>query len=209
MIRKRIKWIKSRELNKCDFKRELQCLELLRCLRHPNIIELLSSYEQHGDYYLLFPELSMDLCTFFTLEARFRDFGNSLTFFKALSGLASAVETVHSLSIATDELVISRIGYHHDIRPKNVLVTHNTFVLTDFGLMRFKMPEDGSQSRWISTIGDYIAPECMDSDYNRLIVGRSIDVWALGCLIADVATYMQSGKDAVQKFREKRRQTAN
>ena len=207
MIRKRIKMIKHRKPER-DFKSELQCLELLRCLRHPNIIELLSSYEQHGDYYLLFPELSMDLCTFLTLDARFGNFQNSLTFFKALSGLASAVETVHSLSVEIDELIISRIGYHHDIRPKNVLVTHDTFVLTDFGLMRFKMPEDSSQSQWVSTIGDYIAPECMDNDYNRLTVGRSIDIWALGCLVADVSTYMESGKDALQEFREKRRETA-
>lgn len=150
----------------------------------------------------------MDLSTFFTLKTRFKAFQTSLTFFNALSGLASAVETIHSLSIETDELVISRIGYHHDIRPQNILVTHDTFVLTDFGLMRFKMPDEGSQSQWISTIGDYIAPECMDEEYDRKKVGRSIDIWALGCLVADVATYMESGSDAVQEFREKRRETA-
>lgn len=189
------------------FKKELECLELLRCIRHSSIIELLASYEQHGDYFLLFPKLSMNLEDFLKMDTRIGEFGDDLTFFNALCGLASAVEVVHELSIESEELIVTRIGYHHDIKPKNILVTENTFVLTDFGLARLNVPDEGSQSQWINTIGDYIAPECMDDKFNHKVVGRSIDVWALGCLIADVATYMELGKDGVQKYRDMRKHT--
>jgi serine/threonine protein kinase len=206
VVKKRIKMI-GRRPNEKGFKKELQCLELLRCLRHKNIIELLASYEQLGEFFLLFPKLDMDLSAFLKRPDRFAEFKDSITFYKALSGLASAIETVHNLAFESENVIVSRIGHHHDIRAKNILVTSNTFILTDFGLSRLKMPEEGSQTQWISTIGDYIAPECMNQKLENLPVGRSIDIWALGCLIADVATYMELGCDGVREHRKRRFET--
>ncbi|KAF3129065.1 hypothetical protein TWF703_009095 [Orbilia oligospora] len=111
------------------------------------------------------------------------------------------------LELQTERALVSRIGYHHDIRPKNVLVTQTTFVLTDFGVARLKFPGQGSQTLWPSTIGDYIAPECMDEDYEEQVVGRSIDIWSLGCLLAEVVTYMKFGSSGVTRFRAARRVT--
>ncbi|KAF3150424.1 hypothetical protein TWF594_009068 [Orbilia oligospora] len=72
---------------------------------------------------------------------------------------------------------------------------------------RLKFPGQGSQTLWPSTIGDYIAPECMDEDYEEQVVGRSIDIWSLGCLLAEVVTYMKFGSSGVTRFRAARRVT--
>jgi serine/threonine protein kinase len=212
VIRKRIKLIqrrnvRGREAQTLAYKKELEALELLRYLRHPNIIELLASYEFNDEYYLLFPVLSMDLSAFLQSEDRYAEFAHNRTFYTALSQLSSAIEAIHRLSLFEEDLLIEKIGYHHDIRPKNILVTESTFVLTDFGLARFKMPEEGSETLWKETIGDYIAPECMSEDYTRLDVGRAIDIWSLGCLLTEVAAYMELGPQGVKDFAEYRRKT--
>lgn len=198
---------RSKENTARAYKTEVDCLELLRHLRHECIVELLASYEHRNEHYLIFPILSMDLSEFLTREERFGDFVNNSTFYNALSGLTSAVQSIHEISIVSEDLLISKIGYHHDIRPKNILVKPNMLVLTDFGLARFKMPDEGSQTRWKNTIGDYIAPECMSEDYTHLEVGRSIDIWSLGCLLTEVAAYMERGPSGVMDFRQKRRRT--
>jgi serine/threonine protein kinase len=212
VIRKRIKLIKrrksgAREAQALAYKKELECLELLRHLRHSNIIELLFSYEYKDEYYLLFPMLSMDLSEFLSREEPYGEFKNNKTFYAALSQLSSAIQAVHSLSFANEDMLVQKIGYHHDIRPQNILVTENTFVLTDFGLARFKLPEEGSETLWRETIGDYIAPECMTEDYTRLDTGRSIDIWSLGCLVTEIAAYMERGPGGVTAFANSRRRT--
>ena len=181
IIRKRIKLIgrqkvKAHEYRLVSYRKELECLEILRHIRHSNIIDLLASYEHRNEYYLLFPMLPMDLSEFLKREERFSNFKNNTTFYTALSQLASAVQAIHSISISKEDLLVEKIGYHHDIRPKNILVTEDTFILTDFGLARFKIPDESSETLWRETIGHYIAPECMTEDYTCLRVGRSIDI---------------------------------
>ncbi|KAL9118496.1 MAG: hypothetical protein Q9187_004957 [Circinaria calcarea] len=206
VVRKRLKMIKSQEATDKAFRREMECLEVLRCLRHDNIIQLLGSYTHKGEHNLLFPSLPQDLASFLQLDERFGEFRENLTFYDALSGLASAVGMVHNVVVdaSNRQSPLTRIGYHHDIRPKNILVTSSTFILADFGLARFKPANEDSKTRWKTGVGDYIAPECMDENFDRKKVGRSIDIWSLGCLIAEIATYMEGGPSHVKKFREER-----
>ena len=186
--------------------REKECLELLRSLRHDNIVELLATYTHRQQHNLLFPLLPMDLEEFLNRQTRFESFQNNLTFYSALYGLASAIDAVHNLNIKAQQYqeAFTMIGYHHDIRPKNILVTPSTFLLADFGLARFKSADQSSKTPWKSGFGDQIAPECMDEDGRSLKVGRSMDIWSFGCLIANIATYMEQGPSGVKEFREKR-----
>ena len=189
-----------------SFKQEQEVLELLRTLRHPNIVELFCSYTYESEHSLLFPRLDMDLERFFSLEKRFGAFQWDNTFFTAISGLSSALNFIHNLHLTEDEhkVELTRIGYHHDIRPRNILVNSNTFLLTDFGLAKMKRVEKGSQSKWKDINSDYVAPECMDADFNDQSVGRAVDIWAIGCLIIDIVSYMvwgPSGRSDAQKHR--------
>ena len=205
VVRKRLKTRKT-EAARRDYDREKECLELLRLLRHPNILQLVASYTYRGEYNFLFPRLDMDLEQFLALQDSFGDFGQNLTYIRAMEGLSSALESIHNLHInPTDSNVdVSRIGYHHDLRPRNILVTSNTFLLADFGLSRFKLANANSRTKWRENMGDYIAPECMNQDFEPQDVGRAIDIWAFGGIIIDVAWYREQGPTGVEKARSAR-----
>lgn len=206
VVRKRIKILKNNVKTVADFENEKKCLELLRGLRHSNIIELLGSYTHRGQHNFLFPLLPLNLADFLRHETRFESFQQNVTFYNALHGLSSAIEAVHNLHIHGQQYQdgLAMIGYHHDIRPKNILVSQSTFILADFGLARFKDADEDSRTPWKLGIGDYIAPECMDNDFIALNVGRSMDIWAFGCLISEIATYMEQGPSGVIKFQANR-----
>ena len=137
---------------------------------------------------------------------RFAMFSWDFTFFSALRGLGSALSKLHRLYLnGTDHKIqLEAIGYHHDIRPANILVSRKTFILADFGMGNYKPAEAPSQTPWKSTIGDYLAPECMDDSHKPQDVGRAVDVWAFGCLLAEVLTYMLRGATGVDDFRRRR-----
>ena len=168
---------------------------MLGALNHNNIVKLYCSYTYHSEHNLLFPRMEMDLEEFFTQKERLGKFQCNTTFYTALSGLTSALIYVHNFRLTQDEhrVDVIRIGYHHDIRPRNVLVNASTFLLTDFGLARMKNVEMGSQSIWKDINSDYIAPECLDIDLANQNVGRAVDIWAMGCLVIDTISYMMNG----------------
>lgn len=188
------------------FREEMKCLKLLHRLQHPNIVALLGSYTYNNENNLVFPHIDMDLERFLSIEGRFADFERDQTFFYALHGLASALSSVHNLKLNRNDhdIELARIGYHHDFRPANILVSPRTFLLADFGLAKMKKEEMGSHTRYKAGGGDYMAPECMAKDFTRQQIGRPADVWSYGCTIAEVATYMEQGADGVRNFRQQR-----
>ena len=151
----------------------------------------------------------MDLAQFFSNDDRHGNFCWDFTFFSALHGLASGLSNVHNIRLqaATNGIDFEAIGYHHDLRPANILVNLETFVLADFGLGKLKSAVEPSTTAWKSGAGDYLSPECMDENFLHKQVGRSIDVWAFGCLIADVATFIYMGSDGLHKFCDARLST--
>ena len=127
-------------------------------------------------------------------------------FYTALQGLSSAIAVIHSLNLNTKDhdVELQRIGYHHDIRPANVLVDSKTFYLADFGLARMKPSEEVSGTNWKAGLGDYVAPECMNSSLMRQEVGRPLDIWSFGCMILEIAAYIRGGPKGVNGFHNRR-----
>ncbi|KAH7110535.1 kinase-like domain-containing protein, partial [Dendryphion nanum] len=208
IVRKRFKL--PRELTKESRDRmlanERRCLRELGRLKHRNIIQMLGSYAHRDECYILFPHVDMNLEEFMKRPDRFGDFIHDRTFFAALQGLASALACVHNLKldVETHGIQLERVGYHHDFRPQNILVNSKTFLLADFGLSKIKPVEDGSRTEWKSGAPGYRAPECTDMNFRPQKVGRSIDMWAFGCMIAEVVTYMKHGPDGITRFRQRR-----
>lgn len=202
VVRKRLKAGGSPD----EFEREDKCLRLLNGLRHPNIVPFLGSYTHKKEYYFLFPYIQTDLGKFLTSECRQGEFRWDFTFYAALAGLASALAKTHRLVLDEEKhgIQVEAIGYHHDLRPPNVLVSHDSFILADFGLGSLKDAEALSLTPYKPISGDYIAPECTDMDENSQTVNRAIDVWAFGCLILEVVTYLLKGQDGIKEFRGKR-----
>ncbi|KAL2038546.1 hypothetical protein N7G274_008593 [Stereocaulon virgatum] len=208
IVRKRLRTQtgQSKEAYDKAFRNEQRCLILLNQLNHPNIVPLLASYTYEREHNFLFPAYEMDLEGFFKRGDRFADFRWNFTFYSALRGLAAALCSIHKLHLVERKhgLDLDAIGYHHDLRPANILIDRETFVLADFGLGKLKSQDSISQTQWKVGNGDYVAPECMDENFTHQEVGRAIDVWAFGCLLIEVATYIERSAAGLEEFRKLR-----
>lgn len=196
---------KESEASQVDFELELENLAMLKYLKHPNIIELLGSYTHDSKYNLIFPKASCGDLAELLKKPRSQLFASNDSFLIALGELSSAVSAVHNF--ASDDRELAKSGCHHDIKPKNILVNGTRFILADFGLSRFKSPEQISETPFKVGEGYYLAPECQDIDglFLRHNIRRSSDVWSFGCIIAEVLTYMMKGAEGVEEFMQKRR----
>ncbi|KAI1178096.1 kinase-like protein [Nemania sp. FL0916] len=178
-----------------DHKKELENLAILNQLKHPNIVELLGSFAHNGKHSLLFP---------LAKEGNLRDLLATERDSTKFQTLASAVEQVHIFSQST--LNLGLIGCHHDVRPRNILVSDGLFILADFGLSSLKSLSQDSQTPFKNVSDDYLAPECEDweNGFQGGVVHRSADIWSFGCIVAEIATYIALGSEGVKRFREAR-----
>jgi serine/threonine protein kinase len=131
-------------------------LRLLNQLRHPNIVRLLGSYTHREEHYFLFPCIDMDLKQFFQRHDRFGKFQWDFTFYSALRGLGNALSNTHSLRLNQEAhgVDFEAIKYHYDIRPANILVSQETFLLANFGLGNLKPANAQSLTPLKSELGD-------------------------------------------------------
>lgn len=179
-------------------------MSYLHHLEHPNILPLLTSYTYNGVPNFLLPLVEGgDLEQLLNKNRRPKDFARDNNFYDALSGLTSALETLHDYKSCV--LGTEMIGYHHDLKPKNVLVSEARFVLSDFGLSKLKTGDD-SRTPFKKGQGHYLAPECEDLERNfsKGVISRASDVWSLGCILLEVIVFMVGGNDAIVDFRQRR-----
>ena len=200
---------KESEASEGDFTLELENLALLKCLKHPNIVELLGSFTHGSKQNLIFPRASSgDLAQLFK-QVRPPQFASNDSLLVALAELSFAVDAVHNFFASNiDE---AKSGCHHDIKPKNILVDGTHFLLADFGLSKFKDPEQTSKTTFKIGEGYYMAPECQDVDgeFDLHSIRRSSDIWSFGCIIAELLTYMMKGPAGIVDFKDRRKFKTN
>ena len=198
------KQIKPRRNAQNEFRQEEHILSFLRCLEHPNIIQLLAAYTIHQTHYFLFPQADGDLKHFLRQENRLPGFQTDNEVFQALYELASAIEAVHNYFSNTFN--VRKIGCHYDLKPDNILYRPGKLILSDFGLSRLSDEDQGSKSLYRNGGAEYWAPEChsVDEDFKKLPVGRSSDMWSFGCILSEMLTYLQEGSTGVENFSSKR-----
>ncbi|KAL9605635.1 MAG: hypothetical protein Q9179_001175 [Wetmoreana sp. 5 TL-2023] len=192
-----------------DFERELTSMSILKQIRHPNIIQLLAAYSYHDKYHLVFPRAQGGSLKRL-LDGAIPPMGldSTETMMVAVAGLSSAICAMHDLSFDSTSL----IGCHRDLKPDNILLNNSDLLLADFGLSRFKPSDESSRSDFQQGQGEYLAPECEDLDFNefkRRRIGRSSDIWSLGCILLELLTYLLKGRDGVREFRTWRKQVSN
>jgi serine/threonine protein kinase len=94
--------------------------------------------------------------------------------FREAIGLAEGVAALHADN--NGKFII-----HCDIKPANVLIDDGMFKLADFGLSRFKDSDETSKTEWHRGTALYSPPE------RESLMGRGRDVWALGCVLLEIA----------------------
>lgn len=198
------KEFRPRDDHRSAYETELRNLSILKLLRHPNIIEVFSSYAYQKKLNLIFPRARGGTLKDLLSGPRPQSFISDASIIAALAGLCSAIYAVHQFASSSHTLEL--IGCHHDLKPANVLVEGSTFVLADFGLSRFKDASELSATPSRTVHRYYTPPECWrpDNRAEKPIIHRSSDIWSLGCIIAEVVTYMLGGVEGVEEFERQR-----
>ena len=196
--------------------REVQTLQKRR--NHPNIIPLLASYTldivESGHsvktLFLLFPLAEMDLADWMTKPqmpinvTRLSKEERQAYLYRSIYALASGISYLH-------REVDGKVTAHHDLKPRNILVVDDKLKIADFGHSHLRPLIEGSATEGASGLGtyEYQPPEYWNQDGSRAQVkhGRAFDVWALGCIIIELAILVvhdwQSGM--VMEFRNERK----
>ena len=91
-------------------------------------------------------------------------------------------------------------GYHGDLRPHNILVRPDTFVLADFGLAKMEEHNSNSSS-YKGGGGDFVAPESFTRGTQ---IAGSADIWSFGGILVEIASYMTGGPAARSSAQEQR-----
>jgi serine/threonine protein kinase len=114
---------------------------------------------------------------------------------------------------------------HMDLKPNNILIDRDEdsavgkWILTDFGISTFKEDDEAASADLVSfenltfkttparLPGAYQPPETEKTGQSS--AGRRGDIWAFGCIFAEVLSFALGRGDAVQTFRMSRKQTQN
>lgn len=151
----------------------------------------------------------MDLHDFLLQRDRPVGFAETSSFQQAMHGLSDGLSYLHNFrsrpSSPKISSEVSMHGYHHDIKPRNVLVRGTAFILADFGTSKMKELGEDSQTPWKNTTFEYGAPECRDPESLAAgVVGRPLDIWSLACIFTEIVTYAEQGSEGVTDFRQRR-----
>jgi serine/threonine protein kinase len=204
MVRKELRFFHTQQQ---DYEHEQHILSLLRCMQHPSIIQFYTAYTLNRVPTLLFAPADYNLAEFLTRPLPQLQFGRDQAILDALYGLSSAISHVHNYFSEANNLRL--IGCHYDLKPKNILVTPGRFILADFGISRLKPESDSSRSGFKAGISDYSGPECQDlvDNFEKHRIGRQSDIWSFGCILAEIASYLDYGQSGVEAFAETRKIT--
>jgi serine/threonine protein kinase len=169
------------------------------------MVQLISSYTFRDTYNILFERAESDLESLLSRSERPPALRSDNSLFQALQGLCSAVAAFHHF--AHPELELYLKGYHHDLKPENILVNGSRFLLSDFGLSKLKDMDMKSKTLSKDIMGYYLAPESetIEDGFQNKLIGQPSDIWALGCILAVVLTYIRRGPSGVQEFEQRRR----
>ncbi|RPB05734.1 kinase-like protein [Choiromyces venosus 120613-1] len=189
------------------FESERGPLELLRTRGHPHIIKLLGSYSQNNAYNFFFPLADGSLKDLFDRGRQGFEMDDD-RFYSSIVGLSSAINHIHNFTYESGGRNMNFKGYHHDLKPANILIHQGKFIIADFGLSKLKA--DANTTSTVHKTGSraYLPPEAMSSDpeanFDDPIVGRGVDIWAFGCILAEIATFLLKGSESVSEFGRRR-----
>ncbi|XP_018578858.1 calcium/calmodulin-dependent protein kinase type 1 [Anoplophora glabripennis] len=140
-------------------------IKVLRRLKHPNIVQLLETFEDKSKVYLI-----MELVTGGELFDRIVEKGSYTEKDAAdlIRQVLEAVDYMHEQGVV-----------HRDLKPENLLYyspdEDSKIMISDFGLS--KMEDSGIMATACGTPG-YVAPEVLA----QKPYGKAVDVWSIGVI---------------------------
>lgn len=146
-------------------------IRILKELKHDNIVNLIEVFRWKGKIFLVFEFVPHTMLE----ELENNPSGLSLMEIKKyMWQLIRGTDFVHQHNVI-----------HRDLKPENLLISKfGALKICDFGFARFLSGPDSLYTDYVSTRW-YRAPELLVGDANY---GQAIDVWAVGCLLAELVT---------------------
>ncbi|XP_048257019.1 ribosomal protein S6 kinase beta-1-like isoform X1 [Haliotis cracherodii] len=143
---------------------------ILECVKHPFIVDLIYAFQTGGKLYLILEYLPGGEL-FMQLEREGIFMEDTACFY--LAEITLAIEHLHSQGII-----------YRDLKPENILLDSQGHVkLTDFGLCKESI-NDGTVTHTFCGTIEYMAPEIL----TRSGHGKAVDWWSLGALMYDMLT---------------------
>ncbi|KAL4589539.1 hypothetical protein LXL04_002447 [Taraxacum kok-saghyz] len=166
-------------------------VEVLSCAQHRNVVMLIGYCVEDGRRLLVY-----EYICFGSLDSHL--YGNSHGLLEWSARQKIAVGAARGLRYLHEECRVGCI-VHRDMRPNNILLTHDFEALVgDFGLARWQPDgETGVETRVIGTFG-YLAPEYAQSGE----ITEKADVYSFGVVLIELIT----GRKAVDINRPKGQQ---
>ena len=192
------------ESKRDQFENELRVLKCFSGNSNPHMINLLMAYEQGAHFNLVFSWAESDLRTFWRNNKPSRSLSEALWMSRQLEGITAALASLHGANCKPEDRD-KPLGRHGDLKPENILYFRGstsgglgTFVIADFGLSRCSFvpgrPEQCPTK--LPRTPAYAAPEGL--------LAASYDIWTLGCVFLEFATWLLLGQEEQHKFNKAR-----
>ncbi|KAJ2901416.1 hypothetical protein MKZ38_001898 [Zalerion maritima] len=220
-----VKWLYSE--SKEAFQKEVEGLKKFSDDAHSHLISLLATYEHAEKYCLIFrrrkqissatgnrtqnPSLTSSwLDGTKKTDGQHQHQHQPATPSSAIRPLAKTVLSLSSGAAGAPSIFHpgELFGRHGDIKPENILLfpdkddTRGILKTPDFGLAEFSSRKTRSVRRQVPGLSpSYRAPE---ADLRGKVIRRSYDIWTLGCLYLEFATWAIGGLGMVSKFKRLR-----
>ncbi|KAK1829012.1 kinase-like domain-containing protein [Podospora conica] len=202
-----VKRLKTKK--RSDFDKEVTMLRKLG--GKPHTVTLLGTFYHNGAYSLMFPWAECDLCGWWGRSQdppSMSDPALGRWVSAQCFGLITALGWIHNpggdvLDAQDQEL----FGRHGDIKPENILWYNwgawGQLVLSDFGLteLNHKLTCTNVENGKVLNTTTYAPPESILPDHR---ISRIIDVWALGCVYLEFATWLLRGGKGISEFQTRR-----
>ena len=161
-------------LEKCRLTRNRQIIrlnreiEILKKVKHPNIIQLYSVIETEKQIFLIMEYIKgKELYQYIVMKTKIPEDEACFFFQQIISG----IEYLNDLKIA-----------HRDIKSENILIEENTktIKIIDFGLSNTYSDKNNEILSTACGSPFYAAPEMLKGDYYK---GSTVDIWSVGVVL--------------------------
>ncbi|KAI0546395.1 kinase-like domain-containing protein [Xylaria curta] len=191
-----------------SFEREVQMLRRFNRTKHSHIVTLLAAYTHCGNNYLIFPWATHDLQMYWEKVRPKPDAGDvKLVQWICHQAwmLVQAVSRIHKLGenekIPEEERLYGR---HGDLKPENILWYKSRqgfgkLVIADMGLSKTHRYQSKTYilDKRIPATARYRPPEL---DYEGGLLGRTFDIWTLGCIFLEMLNWLHGGYEQLAKM---------
>ena len=153
--------------------RELNTCIQLASKNHPNIVKLFGYWISNSVLYLIMEFMPQTLCSVLNHLAEEKMRMKTDRMKRLMSQLSNALDYLEQIQLM-----------HRDLKPDNILLNANAseLKLADFGSAKF-IEKGKSNTTYVCT-RFYRAP-CLI--LNRDLYSTSVDIWSLGCILAEFA----------------------